>query len=89
MVWLADGFTCRIDAVFDESSTKEDEECVICMDRKAAVILPCAHAYCEQCIDTWLVIWHIVHGTMQAPRAAQMGQIHSWRDDVKDVKTEL
>ena len=35
---------------------KDEEECVICMDRKASVILPCAHAYCEQCIDTWSVL---------------------------------
>ena len=42
--------------MFEESSTKEVEECVICMDRKASTILPCAHAYCEQCIDAWLVL---------------------------------
>ncbi|ESN97736.1 hypothetical protein HELRODRAFT_185893 [Helobdella robusta] len=28
-------------------------ECVICMDRKAQIILPCLHQYCEQCIDEW------------------------------------
>ena len=41
--------------MFEESSTKEEEECVICMDRKASIMLPCAHAYCEQCIEAWLV----------------------------------
>jgi len=46
---------CRIDAAFVETSAKQEEECVICMDRKASVILPCAHAYCEQCIEAWLV----------------------------------
>jgi len=53
--YIYSGLLCRIDAVCEESSSKEEEECVICMDRKASVILPCAHAYCEQCIEAWLV----------------------------------
>ena len=26
------------------------------MDRKAQLILPCSHSYCEQCIDEWSVL---------------------------------
>lgn len=39
-----------------ESETEGDsdeEECVICMDRKARIILPCSHSYCEECIEAW------------------------------------
>jgi hypothetical protein len=48
-------FDLRIDAVCCGESRQDDEECIICMDRKATVILPCTHAYCEQCIDAWYV----------------------------------
>ena len=34
-----------------EKSTAE--ECCICMDRKAQIMLSCNHNYCEQCIDAW------------------------------------
>lgn len=37
----------------DEHVDVNDIECVICMDRKAEVILPCSHMYCEQCFDEW------------------------------------
>ena len=29
------------------------EECIICLERKPEVILPCAHAYCTPCIEQW------------------------------------
>ncbi|XP_066937386.1 RING finger protein 141-like isoform X1 [Macrobrachium rosenbergii] len=29
------------------------EECVICLERRPDVILPCAHAYCLPCIEQW------------------------------------
>lgn len=48
-----------VDLIFvfslDEHVGVSDVECVICMDRKAEVILPCSHMYCEQCFDEWSV----------------------------------
>ncbi|XP_042218519.1 RING finger protein 141-like isoform X2 [Homarus americanus] len=32
------------------------EECVICLERRPDVILPCAHAYCLPCIEQWSVV---------------------------------
>ncbi|XP_076471412.1 RING finger protein 141-like [Babylonia areolata] len=32
---------------------EDDNECCICMERKAEVILGCGHNFCEICIDSW------------------------------------
>ncbi|KAA0203985.1 hypothetical protein HAZT_HAZT011918 [Hyalella azteca] len=32
---------------------KELDECIICLERRPDVILPCAHAYCLPCIQQW------------------------------------
>ena len=42
----------------DGQATGEDnktslEECIICLERRPDVILPCAHAYCLPCIEQW------------------------------------
>lgn len=36
-------------------SATELEECIICMERKPEVSLPCAHSYCLFCIEQWQV----------------------------------
>ena len=37
----------------ENKGEEDDNECCICMERKAEVILACAHNFCEICIDSW------------------------------------
>ncbi|XP_015916901.1 RING finger protein 141 [Parasteatoda tepidariorum] len=44
--------------ILDEITSGENpetEDCIICMERKPEVTLPCTHAYCLFCIEQWNV----------------------------------
>ncbi|KAF2359205.1 Zinc finger C3HC4 RING-type, partial [Trinorchestia longiramus] len=47
-----------------EGTAAELEECIICLERKPDVILPCAHAYCLPCIQQW---WEYCAEGLTAP----------------------
>lgn len=37
------------------SSAPDDDECIICMERKSDLVLSCAHSFCCPCIEQWKV----------------------------------
>lgn len=37
------------------SSSDTNTECCICLERKPDILLPCAHSYCNDCIEEWFV----------------------------------
>ncbi|KAK7481495.1 hypothetical protein BaRGS_00027257 [Batillaria attramentaria] len=45
--------TSRQEDISTGKGEEDDDECCICMERKAEVILACGHNFCEICIDNW------------------------------------
>ena len=37
----------------EHKSLEMEEECCICMENVPKIILPCAHRFCERCVDAW------------------------------------
>eukprot|EP01102_Stenamoeba_stenopodia_P009220 TRINITY_DN2716_c0_g1_i4.p1 TRINITY_DN2716_c0_g1~~TRINITY_DN2716_c0_g1_i4.p1 ORF type:complete len:219 (+),score=33.40 TRINITY_DN2716_c0_g1_i4:51-707(+) len=37
----------------EDSDEDDDNECVICMERKARVVMDCTHAFCDVCLAKW------------------------------------
>eukprot|EP01098_Paradermamoeba_levis_P000822 TRINITY_DN10952_c0_g1_i1.p1 TRINITY_DN10952_c0_g1~~TRINITY_DN10952_c0_g1_i1.p1 ORF type:complete len:169 (-),score=18.08 TRINITY_DN10952_c0_g1_i1:28-534(-) len=33
--------------------SNDEDECIICMERKAEVVLACNHAFCQKCTNEW------------------------------------
>lgn len=52
----ANSFIQRVASVVannNENAYEPSTECCICLERKQEIILPCAHSYCQRCIDMW------------------------------------
>ncbi|KAL5007323.1 hypothetical protein ScPMuIL_016129 [Solemya velum] len=52
----------------------DESECCICMDNESRIILPCAHRFCEGCIDTW----NVSHRTCPLCRAQVSSTDDTW-----------
>ena len=37
-----------------EEEKVPETECNVCLDKKMNTVLPCAHAFCEECTKQWL-----------------------------------
>eukprot|EP00300_Choanocystis_sp_HF-7_P010701 c17097_g1_i1.p2 GENE.c17097_g1_i1~~c17097_g1_i1.p2 ORF type:complete len:123 (+),score=26.17 c17097_g1_i1:302-670(+) len=38
---------------FDDEDAGGETECVVCLDGKVDVVLPCGHAFCHECMAEW------------------------------------
>ncbi|GIY20993.1 RING finger protein 141 [Caerostris darwini] len=64
-----------LDKIMNEAEAEtESEECIICMERKPEITLPCAHAYCLFCIEQW----NVSNRTCPVCRAAMENTDDSW-----------
>ena len=75
------------EALGEEASSLD--ECCVCLERKPDLILPCAHAYCVQCIEQW----NVNHKTCPVCRenvdSAEDGWVISDGPDSLDIATQI
>lgn len=78
--------------ILDEAEHKSldmEEECCICMENVPKIILPCAHRFCERCVDAW----SDAHKTCPVCRADVEKPEDTWlltdRPDTSEYESEV
>lgn len=69
----------------DEVAAEDIEECCICMDQKAEVILSCVHSFCRPCIERW----SDVNNTCPVCRDVIHGNEDYWELPQRPSETEI
>lgn len=79
----------RVDEVAAEKPG--NEECCICMDQKAEVVLACVHSFCKTCIDRWSDVTRGQHLSNTCPicRDEIHGNKDYWEVPEPPSKTEI
>ena len=65
------------------------DECCVCLERKPDLILPCAHAYCVQCIEQWNVNHKTCPVCRESVNSAEEGWVISDGPDSLDIATQI
>jgi len=65
------------------------EECCVCLERRPDVILPCAHSYCQPCIEQWNVNHKTCPVCRETLASTEDGWVISDGPDSLDIATEI
>ncbi|BFZ05010.1 hypothetical protein BsWGS_08049 [Bradybaena similaris] len=75
----------------DEGEEDTENECCVCMDRKACIMLSCCHEFCEACIDSWTKDQQ--HSNCPLCRSQVSGSDDTWvltdKSDPRDYASEV
>ena len=75
------------EALGEEASSLE--ECCVCLERRPDLILPCAHAYCVQCIEQWNVNHKTCPVCRETVDCTEEGWVISDGPDSLDIATQI
>ncbi|KAL3103117.1 hypothetical protein niasHS_002303 [Heterodera schachtii] len=76
-------------SIFKESccAYSEDGRCIICFDSFPDSVLPCAHAYCSKCVDTFRAVDQSCCPLCRHP-LKRNGQDEAWPLEQQQLETE-
>ena len=75
-----------LDEALEEASL---DECIVCLERKPDVILPCAHSYCLPCIEQWNVNHKTCPVCRETVDSTDDGWVVSDGPDSLDIATQI